>query len=46
MTANPLAAALLATLLVGEPFTLNLVIGLLAVFLGIAVATSEPKAAP
>jgi drug/metabolite transporter (DMT)-like permease len=42
MTANPLAAALLAALLVDEPITTNLVAGLIAVFLGIWIATTEP----
>jgi drug/metabolite transporter (DMT)-like permease len=40
MTINPIAAGLLATQLVGEPVTLNLVAGLLAVFAGIWIATS------
>lgn len=40
MTVNPIAAALLATQLVGEPITLNLVVGLFAVFTGIWIATS------
>ena len=40
MTVNPIAAALLASALVGEPVTLNLVAGLIAVFAGIAIATS------
>ena len=40
MTVNPIAAALLATQLVGEPITLNLVLGLVAVFAGIWIATS------
>ena len=44
MTVNPIAAALLAAALVGEPITLNLVGGLVAVILGIAIATSEPAA--
>ena len=44
MTVNPIAAGLLATQLVGEPFTLNLVIGLVAVFAGIWLATTEPRA--
>ena len=35
------AAALLALLLVGEPITPNLVIGLVAVFAGIWIATTE-----
>jgi len=42
MTVNPIAAALLAALLVDEPITMNLVVGLLAVFLGIWIATTEP----
>jgi drug/metabolite transporter (DMT)-like permease len=41
MTVNPIAAALLANQLVGEPITLNLVVGLLAVFAGIWIATTE-----
>jgi drug/metabolite transporter (DMT)-like permease len=45
MTVNPIAAALLAALLIGEPITPNLVIGLLAVFAGIWIATSEAKTA-
>jgi drug/metabolite transporter (DMT)-like permease len=43
MTVNPIAASLLATQLVGEPITLNLVIGLIAVFAGIWIATTETK---
>jgi drug/metabolite transporter (DMT)-like permease len=42
MTVNPIAAALLATQLVGEPITLNLVVGLVAVFAGIWIATTQP----
>lgn len=45
MTVNPIAAALLANHLVGEPITLNLVIGLVAVFAGIWIATTEARAA-
>ena len=41
MTVNPLAAGLLATQLVGEPITPNLVLGLVAVFAGIWIATSS-----
>jgi drug/metabolite transporter (DMT)-like permease len=41
MTVNPIAAALLANQLVGEPITLNLVLGLIAVFAGIWIATTE-----
>ena len=44
MTVNPIAAALLANQLVGEPITLNLVVGLLAVFAGIWIATTETAA--
>jgi drug/metabolite transporter (DMT)-like permease len=40
MTVNPIAAGLLATQLVGEPITPNLVVGLLAVFAGIWIATT------
>jgi len=39
MTVNPVAAGLLATQLVGEPITANLIGGLVAVFLGIWIAT-------
>jgi len=48
MTVNPIAAGLLATQLVGEPITANLVAGLVAVFLGILSATTDPavKAIP
>jgi drug/metabolite transporter (DMT)-like permease len=45
MTVNPIAAALLATQLVGEPITPNLVLGLIAVFAGIWIATSGIKKA-
>src|SRR3954453_7419834 len=41
MTVNPIAAGLLAVPLVGEPITANLVVGLVAVFAGIWVATTE-----
>jgi drug/metabolite transporter (DMT)-like permease len=43
MTVNPIAAALLATWLVNEPITANLIVGLVAVFLGIWIATTEPR---
>ena len=43
MTVNPIAAALLAQQLVGEPITLNLLVGLLAVFAGIWIATTEAR---
>jgi drug/metabolite transporter (DMT)-like permease len=45
MTVNPVAAALLATQLVGEPITPNLIAGLIAVFAGIWLATTEVKRA-
>ena len=41
MTVNPVAAALLAAVLVGEPITPNLIAGLVAVFAGIWIATTE-----
>lgn len=46
MTINPIAAGLLATQLVGEPITPNLIVGLVAVVAGIwiATATAAPKA--
>jgi drug/metabolite transporter (DMT)-like permease len=42
MTVNPVAAALLATVLVGEPIMLSLIAGLIAVFSGIWIATTVP----
>jgi drug/metabolite transporter (DMT)-like permease len=44
MTINPVAAALLATVLVHEPITLDLLVGLIAVFAGIWIATTVPRA--
>jgi drug/metabolite transporter (DMT)-like permease len=41
MTVNPIAAGLLAAQLVGEPITLNLIVGLVAVFAGIWIATTQ-----
>jgi len=43
MPVNPIAAGLLASQLVGEPITLNLVVGLLAVAAGIWIATTLPR---
>jgi hypothetical protein len=43
MAVNPIAAALLASPLVGEPITPNLIVGLLAVFAGIWLATTEKR---
>jgi drug/metabolite transporter (DMT)-like permease len=45
MTVNPIAAGLLATQLVGEPITANLIAGLIAVFAGIWIATSGRRPA-
>ena len=41
MTVNPIAAALLAQQLVGEPITVDLLLGLIAVFAGIWIATTS-----
>jgi drug/metabolite transporter (DMT)-like permease len=46
MTVNPLVAGVLAAILLGEPITLNLVVGLVAVFAGIFIATTERPAPP
>jgi drug/metabolite transporter (DMT)-like permease len=43
MTLNPVAAGLLGRQLVGEPITLNLIFGMVAVFAGIWIATTEPR---
>src|SRR5712692_7106216 len=45
MTVNPIAAGLLAAELVGEPITLDLIVGLIAVFAGIWIATTEAQKA-
>jgi drug/metabolite transporter (DMT)-like permease len=45
MTVNPVAAALVATWLVDEPITSNLIAGLVAVFAGIWIATTEVRSA-
>lgn len=42
MTVNPVAAASLAAVLVGEPITPNLVAGMIAVGAGIYIATTSP----
>ena len=44
MTVNPIVASLLAAMILGEPVTLPLVVGLVAVFAGIRIATTERKA--
>jgi drug/metabolite transporter (DMT)-like permease len=43
MTINPLVASLSAALILDEPITLNLVAGLIAVFSGLWIATSEKR---
>ena len=43
MAVNPMAAALLASSLVGEPITFNLILGLIAAFAGIWIATTQPR---
>lgn len=45
MTINPLVAGLLAAVILDEPVTLNLVVGLIAVFAGLWIATGESRAA-
>ncbi len=44
MTVNPLIAGVSAALILGEPITLNLIVGLIAVFAGIWIATIESTA--
>lgn len=46
MTVNPIAAGLLATQLIGEPFTVNLIAGVVTVFIGIWVATTGRTTRP
>ena len=46
MTVNPIAAALLAQQLVGEPLTVDLLLGLVAVFAGIWIATTTQARRP
>jgi drug/metabolite transporter (DMT)-like permease len=46
MTVNPIAAGLLGSQLLGEPLTVNLVAGLVAVFLGILIATTDAAIEP
>jgi len=42
MTVNPITASLLAAVLVGEPVSLPLGLGIIAVAIGIAVASTQP----
>lgn len=44
MTLNPVAAGLLANQLMGEPVTINLAVGMLAVLIGIWIAATEGRA--
>jgi len=44
MTVNPIVAGLLAALILHEPLTLNLVVGLIAVCAGLWIATTEGSA--
>jgi drug/metabolite transporter (DMT)-like permease len=46
MTVNPLAASIVATFVLGEPFGLNLILGLVAVGAGIFIASTERRSAP
>jgi drug/metabolite transporter (DMT)-like permease len=46
MTVNPLIAGLSAALILDEPVTLNLIAGLIAVFAGLWIATSEGNPKP
>ncbi len=43
LTINPVFASAVGALTLGEPIGTNLVVGLLAVFIGIWIATSEPR---
>jgi drug/metabolite transporter (DMT)-like permease len=46
MTVNPIVAGLLATQLIGEPFTINLVGGVVTVFVGIWIVTTDRTVKP
>jgi len=41
MTVNPLAASIVAAIILDEPIGLNLIVGLAAVFAGILIASTE-----
>ena len=43
MAINPLAASIGAALVLGEPIGLNVMIGIVAVFVGIWLASTEPR---
>lgn len=42
VTVNPIAASLVGATLLGEPVTANVIVGLVAVFVGIALAITDP----
>ena len=46
ITLNPLTAAIVAAILLGEPIGFNLVVGVIAVFTGIWLASTERRAHP
>jgi drug/metabolite transporter (DMT)-like permease len=46
MTINPLAASLLAAVILDEPIGLNLMVGMIAVFAGIWIASSARRGGP
>lgn len=43
MTVNPVAASLLAAVLVGEPIGANLLVGIVAIGAGIWIASTERR---
>ena len=45
MAMHPVSASILASVIIGEPLELNLVIGVIAVLAGIWIAASEPRKA-
>jgi drug/metabolite transporter (DMT)-like permease len=46
ITLNPVMAAIVAAILLGEPIGLNLIVGVVAVFTGIWLASTEQRAHP
>lgn len=45
MAVNPISASILAAIIIGEPIGMNLLLGVIAVFGGIWIATSEARTA-
>jgi drug/metabolite transporter (DMT)-like permease len=43
LTVNPIAAAILATFLLGEPIGFNLIVGIAGVFAGIWIVSTDPR---